>query len=60
MSAPRPVAARQAPRGGQSHKGTSFGAENLGRPGVFLRAVSNESAVRVSSRPHERGYALPS
>jgi EcsC protein family len=34
--APRPVATRQAPRAGQSHRGTSFEAENGGAARRFL------------------------
>jgi hypothetical protein len=37
-SAPRPAAARQAPRGGEKH---------LGRPGVFLRSPKKNCRIRL-------------
>lgn len=33
----KPVASRQIPQGGHAPKGTSFGAESLGRPGVYSK-----------------------
>jgi segregation and condensation protein B len=45
ISAPRPVATREAPRGGQSHKETSCGAENLGAARHFLERTKHDDSA---------------
>ena len=58
LRAPRPGAARQAPQGGRSPKGTSFGAANLGAArrllesvAVALTAIAATGAVHAADPP---------